>query len=245
MQPADLLQYARQQGVRNVQFGDNLPLHQLAGGEKAELKAVSQALRVCIDVGTRRLTKEQVLLYFPIALCFHSSFIRVVIDDAGYRPDEKTVTEEIERLLPHLQKNNVMLAIENHDRFPAKTLERIIRNTDQNLVGICLDTANSLGAGEGIGEVVSVLAPYTVNLHVKDIGIKRLPHKMGFTVEGCAAGDGMLHIPQIIDEVKKYNRCRTATLEVWSSPESTLEKTIAKEKQWVEKSIAYLKTILP
>jgi L-ribulose-5-phosphate 3-epimerase UlaE len=68
---------------------------------------------------------------------------------------------------------------------------------------------------------------------------------MGFVVEGCAAGQGMLDIPGIINAVKKYNRCRTVTLEVWSQPESNIEQTVEKEKQWVKQSIDYLKTILP
>jgi 3-oxoisoapionate decarboxylase len=244
MQATDLLQYAKQKGIGCIQFGDNLPLHQLSESEQKDLKELACALRVNIEVGTRRLTKEQILLYLPIAQLFRSAFIRVVIDDSDYHPGEAAVIKEIESLLPQLQQHNVILAIENHDRFPAKSLERIIRNTDEKLVGICLDTANSLGAGEGVGEVLQTLAPYTVNLHIKDIVIKRLPHKMGFTVEGCAAGKGMLDIPAIVGELKRYDRCRTATLEVWSQPEGTVDESIAKEKRWVEESIYYLKPLL-
>ncbi len=67
---------------------------------------------------------------------------------------------------------------------------------------------------------------------------------MGFTVEGCAAGKGMLNIPAIITKLKSYNRCKTVTLEVWSQPEATIEETVDREKQWVETSIEYLKNIL-
>jgi L-ribulose-5-phosphate 3-epimerase UlaE len=101
-----------------------------------------------------------------------------------------------------------------------------------------------LGANEGINEVTRVLGSHTVNLHVKDIIIKRLSHKMGFMIEGCAAGEGILNIPHIIQQLKPYNKCKTVTLEVWSQPEATIEQAIAKEKQWVETSIKYLKTIL-
>ena len=111
-------------------------------------------------------------------------------------------------------------------------------------MGICLDTANSLGAGEGISEVVQLLAPYTVNLHVKDILIKRVPHKMGFIVEGVAAGDGMIDILSVIQQLKQTGRCKTATLELWSNPATTMEETIAKEKKLVKKSIQYLKKII-
>lgn len=245
MQPEDLLHFAAQQGISFVQIGDNLPLHHLSEAKRESLQQLAKAVQVQLEVGTRRLTKENILHYLAIAQQYRSPFLRVVIDDDGYQPEEPEVIRVIDKLLPHLQKADVMLAIENHDRFTAKTLERIIRSTDEQLVGICLDTANSLGAGEGIFEVLDVLAPYTVNLHIKDIRIQRLSHKMGFIVEGCAAGQGMIDLPRIMHLLKQHNRCRTATLEVWSQPERTIEETVEKEKQWVVQSIEYLKTILP
>jgi sugar phosphate isomerase/epimerase len=245
MGAAALLQYAAQNGIHSVQFGDNLPLHLLPATERIALKEMAVALGMNIEVGTRRLTEENILLYLSIAQQFNSPFLRVVIDDADFHPDEKAVVGEIKKLLPQLRQANVILAIENHDRFPARTLERIIRSTDEGLVGICLDTANSLGAGEGVHEVLDVLAPYTVNLHIKDIISKRLPHKMGFMIEGCAAGQGLLNLPEILAVLKPHNRCRTATLEVWSGPEKTVQETMEKERQWVENSINYLKTLLP
>jgi sugar phosphate isomerase/epimerase len=244
LKPADLLHYAMQHEIHHVQFGDNLPLHLLSEGEREGLKQLADSSRINIEVGTRRLTGEQIKSYLSIARYFGSSFLRVVIDDGDYHPSESVVIEEINTLLPYLQAANVVLAIENHDRFPANVLKRIIQSTDENWVGICLDTANSIGAGEGINEVLSVLAPYTVNLHIKDITIKRFSHKMGFSVDGCAAGEGILNIPEIIGALKKQNRCKTATLEVWSGPEKNIEDTLQKEKAWVDNSINYLKKIV-
>ncbi|MEP6950378.1 MAG: TIM barrel protein, partial [Ginsengibacter sp.] len=131
--------------------------------------------------------------------------------------------------------------IENHDRFKAKDLEFIVQKTSTEYVGICLDTCNSLGAGEGIHEILPVLLPYTVNLHIKDFTIERVSHKMGFKVFGTPAGDGMLNIPWLLNEVSKYKKCKTATLELWMEEEKDIDTTIAKEKEWVEKSINYLK----
>lgn len=244
MTAADLLHYAAHKKIGYLQFGDNLPLHQLPEADRNLLLEMATARGVQVEVGTRRLTKEHILHYLAIAKSFGSRFLRVVIDDVGYHPTEGDIQREINNLLPYLQEAGVILAIENHDRFPAKILERIIRKTDERWVGICLDTANSLGAGEGFSEVLSVLAPYTVNLHVKDITINRLSHKMGFRVEGCAAGKGLLDIPAMVSVLRPYDRCQTATVEVWSVPEQTIGETLEKEKAWVEESINYLKTIL-
>lgn len=240
----DLLHYAASNNIHSVQFGDNLPLHTFSLQELNDLKEKAGELGINIEVGTRRLTRENILIYLSIARKFKSPFVRVVIDDSDFHPDEQEVINNIKDLLPHFRQADVCLAIENHDRFPATTLRHIIQQTDPSFVAVCLDTANSLGANEGIREVVQVLGAYTINLHVKDITIKRLPHKMGFTVEGCSAGTGILNIPFIIEQLKPYNKCKTVTLEVWSQPESTIEETLAKEKRGVQKSIDYLKNIL-
>ena len=244
MTAMDLLQYAAQEKIHVVQFGDNLPLHLFSYEEKEHLKETAKILGLKVELGTRGLTADHILLYLSLANEFNSPFVRVVIDDTDFYPDENAVIDEIQKLLPGFRRANVILAIENHDRFPAKSLERIIRNTDEQFIGICLDTANSLGAGEGVNEVLDVLGPYTVNLHIKDITIHRLSHKMGFMVNGCPAGQGVLNLPEIIRVLKQHERCKTAILEVWSQPERTIEETIEKERRWVANSITYLRNLL-
>lgn len=240
----ELLHYATQKNIQRVQFGDNYPLHHLSEKELRELKALADDWHLQIEVGTRGLTKANIDRYLSIAGLLESPFLRVVIDDLNYHPAETEVLKVIHELIPALKAKKLRLAIENHDRFPAKTLKHIIESTDPEWIGICLDTANSLGAGEGIEEVVSQLASYTINLHIKDFIIKRVHHKMGFKISGCAAGTGMLNIPWLVAIGKQQHKCTTATLEVWSDPELTIEETIQKEKDWVEQSIDYLKTII-
>ena len=240
----DLLYYAARKDIRIVQFGDNYPLHDLSNEELNELKNLASQLNLELQVGTRKLVVEHITRYISIAGIFNCDFVRVVIDDDHYHPKPDEVIEIINELLHDLKTANIRLAIENHDRFPALVLKGIIESTDSDHIAICLDTANSLGAGEGLREVLSILGPYTVNLHIKDVRINRLDHKMGFRVVGCAAGTGVLNIPSLVQEIKKYGRCNSAILEMWSDPEATFEETIRKEKDAVEKSIEYLKTII-
>lgn len=244
LQPLQLLQYAANNHIRFVQFGDNLPLHQLTNTNLQLLKQQAEALRIGIEAGTKGLTEENINRYIHIAAFLESPFLRVVIDDALFEPSPAEVITTIKSLLPILQAANVILAIENHDRFPAAVLKNIIESTSNQWVGICLDTANSLGAGEGVYEVVDTLAPYTVNLHIKDITVKRVPHKMGFTVAGCVAGQGVLNIPAIIEKLRPYNKCCTATLELWPVQQSNIDATVQLEQQWVQQSLHYLKTII-
>ena len=240
----DLLLAAAEKNIKYVQFGDNYPLHVLPGNELENLVKLADELQINVQVGTNGLTVLNVNNYLVIARKVKSPFLRIVIDNDDYRPTEEEIISILKGLIPALLQANVQLLLENHDRFKAKTLKQIIENTDPKWIGICLDTANSLGAGEGIGEVIEILSPYTVNLHIKDFKIRRLKHKMGFDVSGCAAGDGMLDIPRLLKEIGKHGKCETATLELWSKPDQTIEQTIQKEKKWADKSIDYLKTLI-
>jgi sugar phosphate isomerase/epimerase len=139
---------------------------------------------------------------------------------------------------------DVTLALENHDRFSAATLRRIIESAGSPHAGICLDTANSLGAGEGLAAVTETLAPLTVNLHVKDVRISRLPHMMGFVVEGRPLGQGQLPIAETIACVRQHGRCGSVILEAWTPPGTTMEETVTRERAAADISIERLKTLV-
>ncbi len=236
----DLIAQAGEQGIPIVQLGDNLPLHALPAPELAACKTLADRLQVRLEVGARRLTAEHLHAYLGIARQFGSPFVRFVIDDADYKPTVDEVIGIIREALVDLRRHNVRLAIENHDRFPARFLKRIVQSTDPHWVGICLDTANSLGAGEDTDTVADTLAPYTFNLHIKDFTVRRVPHKMGFHVEGAPAGQGLLSVPRLLQKLIPYNRCYSATLELWTPPEADIADTIHKEAAWARESLQYL-----
>jgi sugar phosphate isomerase/epimerase len=237
----EMLQFTSDNHIHFFQFGDNYPLHLLSKNELTEIKELALEKNIQLQVGTRSLHIDHITKYISIASQLNSAFLRVVIDDENYRPAEKDVVQIIHALLPSLKESGIVLAIENHDRFKAETLVQIIKQTDTDFVGICLDTANSLGAGESIVEILPVLLPYTINLHVKDFIVTRVHHKMGFTVSGTAAGSGMLDIPWLLNECSRYKRCSTATLELWMDEEVSAEQTLAKEISLVGESIKFLK----
>lgn len=242
--PRALLEYAAASDIHIVQFGDNCSLHKLTNDEFEKLADQAFAANINIQPGTRKLTLENLETYIAITSKLNAPYFRIVIDDENFWPGINEIIDIIGNVIPSLKAANVKIAIENHDRFPATVLKKIVESTDEKYVGICLDTANSLGAGEGVNEVLKILGPYTINLHIKDVTIKRLDHKMGFKVSGCIAGTGVLDIPYIVSQVNSYGRCDAAILEVWSDPELTLDETLRKERDWVAKSIEFLKTIM-
>jgi sugar phosphate isomerase/epimerase len=234
-----LLDRARCHGVRGVQICDNLSLLRCPPERRAALAREAAALGIRLEVGSRGLTPEHLREMIALAHEVGAPLLRFVIDGPGHHPSPAEAVATIREVLPLL--NGLTLGLENHDRFPAGVLRDMVEGVGSEWVGICLDTVNSLGAGEGLATVVAELAPLTVNLHIKDFMITRLPHQMGFTVEGRPAGAGMLDVGWILRELAPFQRCQSAILELWTPPEADPVQTVAKEELWVEQSLAYLR----
>jgi sugar phosphate isomerase/epimerase len=244
MRLLDLLDEAARLDIGVVQVANNLPLHLVPAEELDCFEQRAKALKIQVEVATRGIQPEHLRRYLALASRFRSPFLRAVIDSAGHEPSPEEVVELLKPLQPEFQEAGVLLAFENHDRFPARTLVEIIERLGPEWTGICLDTANSFGALEGPRVVVETLAPYTINLHLKDIVIYRTVHTMTFIIDGRPVGQGMIDIPWVLEEVRRYGRDMTVILEMWTPPEDTLEATILKEKRWVEESAAYLRPLI-
>jgi len=236
-----LMDKCREHGVEVLQIGDNLPLHTFEAARLSRLAERAAKDGVELEIGARGLMRERVIEYVNIARRIDAKLVRFVIDDATYRPKPEAVIGVLREAVPQL--TGLTLGIENHDRFSAATLRSIIEGVNSDRIGVCLDTANSLGSGEGIEAVAEMLGPFTVNLHLKDFAIERVPHLMGFTVSGRPAGEGMLNIPSLLRQLIAHARCSTAVLELWTPPESRVEETIAKEVRWAKQSLDYLKPL--
>jgi sugar phosphate isomerase/epimerase len=226
-----------------VQIADNLPLHTRSLAEIGRLQRETQMLRLQVEVGTRGIAPEQVRRYLEIVQQFGSPLLRVV-DTSEYHPAPEEIVTILRDLMPEFERARVMLAIENHDRFKARVLANIIEEIDSENVGICLDTVNSFGAGEGAEIVVETLGKYVINLHIKDFTIRRQRYGFGFEVEGRPAGQGMLDVPWLPGQLRDFGRDPNAILETWPPPETDLAQTIAKEDAWVVESLGHLHTLI-
>lgn len=239
----DLIQRVLDFEISCLQLGDNLAVDTFSEERKLNLKSLCDKHDLRLELGARKLTAEHLDRYITLSTFFQAPLLRFVIDADGYEPNSSAVIDILKNALPDLQKNNITLCIENHDRFKAQSLASMMEAIGSMYVGICLDCVNSMGIGEGLEYVTDVLAPYTVNLHLKDFKVERLHHKMGFTVTGCPAGKGMINVPLILEKVLRYNRCQSAILEQWVPFQHTIETTVQIEKDWADESMKYLKSM--
>ncbi len=240
----DFLLSASKLNVNLVQIADNLPLHNLSKRELEKLIKLAKELCIDIEVGTRGLTDKNIERYLNIANYLSSPILRMVIDAENFTPSKIEIINTLHRWEQKFRENNIILVIENHDRFSSHVLKEIIETINSPYVRICLDTVNSFGALEGTKEVVTTLAPFTKNIHIKDFKIYRPYHNLGFLIEGTPAGEGMLDIPFILQqEILQSDQSITASIELWISPESTIEATIEKENNWRKVSVDNMKKL--
>jgi sugar phosphate isomerase/epimerase len=245
MSARGLLSKAAELGVGVVQIADNLPLHDLPAGELDELARSAGELGVEVEVGTRGVRPEHLRTYLRIARRLGSKLLRVVVDTADDEPDADEIVRRVRAVAAELASAGVCLAIENHDRLASHELAAILDRIGGEAVGVCLDTVNSFGALEGPAVVVQTLAPYVVNVHVKDFAVVRAGHMMGFRIEGRAAGQGRLDVPWLLEALgRRKHRCN-AILELWTPPADDLAATVAREADWARQSVEYLRTLIP
>jgi 3-oxoisoapionate decarboxylase len=241
MTEIDLINQTLEFGLDCLQIGDNLPIHGFSEMRKATFQKKLKENNIRLEIGAKNLTAEHLKTYIDLCVFFDSPLLRFIIDGPTYEPNAEQVIAIINEAIPLLEKHNITLGIENHDRFKARELAHIMIELNHPNVGICLDCVNSIGAGEGLEHVAEILAPFTVNLHIKDFKANRLPHNMGFVVDGEIAGKGMTNLPWLLSKIKEYRRCQSAILEQWVPPENDIEESCLKEKKWAEIGVKYIK----
>lgn len=236
----DLINKTHSEGLSLLQIADNLTFESLSVDEIDKISKFARERKVRLEYGARGLTPDHTIHCLSLAERIDSDLLRMVIDAPGFEPDLVTVKSILRDLIPEFKQRKIRLAIENHDRFKARDFASMVESTGSEWIGICLDSVNSMGAGEGFETVSEILLPYTVNFHVKDFTIFRMSHKMGIIIEGRPAGKGMLNIPDMLHKLSDYGRCGSVILELWTPPEPDIEATVLKEAKWADESIGYL-----
>lgn len=235
-----LLEKARQLGVRVVQVGPNLPLDRLPPGELEEFDRRARQWGIELELGTRGLETDHLARQAALCRRLRGSLLRTIPEIGGELPPLEDIPAYLRAILPMLEKEGVKLGLEN-GKIPAVELRRIVEQASSPLIGVVLDTTNSLAIPEGYKYVAEILAPYTLCLHLKEFLIKRVWHMMGFICEGRPTGKGQLDIPWLLETLKVSAHDFNVIIELWPPEQKTLEETIALEQAWALESIPYVR----
>jgi 3-oxoisoapionate decarboxylase len=239
-----LIDLALELGVRVVQVTDNLPLHCLSQSVLARLESLIRRRRLIIEVGTRGLDPDRLRTYLHLATRFHCPFVRLVTDTPEGHPSPKKIISCLQAVADDYAAHRIRIALENHDHTKARELKQIIERVGGERIGICLDTANSVGAGEGLDNWIDRFGPQILSVHLKDYRVKRSPHGQGLMVTGCPAGKGELEIPRFLARLRAAAPQVNVILEQWIAPDATDSAVLARERLWAQKSVQYLRRLI-
>ncbi len=119
----------------------------------------------------------------------------------GWEAHLQAVAGRLQEMLPVAADLGICIAVENHQDATTDDLLRLAQMTGNHpAFGITLDTGNPLAVGEEPVEAARRLAPIIRHLHLKDYTIHFAPE--GYRLVRCAAGDGVIDFPAILEVVR-------------------------------------------
>ena len=244
MTALELLQKAADLEVDLVQIADNLPLEQLSMPELEELASFAKSNSISMEVGTKGIEEAHLLRFLEIAKMFSSPVLRVLPAFFGSTAVMQEVETNIRKVLPHFEKEGVILVLENTEAFKAADYAALMDRFDHPCFKMCLDLANALGAMEGPEYVMDKLLPYVGNFHFKDVKVRRSETVMGFSVYGTPSGSGDLSLPWILERLKADGLSPSIVIELWPDFVTSIAETLVLEDKWVRDSVKYMRSVM-
>ena len=109
--------------------------------------------------------------------------------------------KQIAAAVPIVEKHRMPLGIENHKDWRVDQQVALLEQYSSEFLGVTLDTGNNLAVLDDPMETVEKLAPYTFNVHFKDMAIEECDD--GFLLSEVPLGEGMLDMKRIVEVIKR------------------------------------------
>ncbi len=93
--------------------------------------------------------------------------------------------KQIAAAMPIVEKYRMPLGIENHKDWRVDEQVALLRQYSSEYLGVSLDTGNNLTVLDDPMDVVEKLAPYTFNVHLKDMAARGMRARVSL-VRGSA-----------------------------------------------------------
>jgi sugar phosphate isomerase/epimerase len=129
---------------------------------------------------------------------------------------------------PILRKYKMRLAIENHKGWRSEELAAWVRSTGSEYVGVCLDLVNNVSLIETPQQTIDTLAPYTIFVSFKDIGVDF--YSDGILLSEVGFGDGYMDLAGIVARFQKKDPKMLFQLEMLTR--DPLKVPIFTEQYW-------------
>ena len=108
---------------------------------------------------------------------------------------------QIAAAVPIVERHRMPLGIENHKDWRVEQQVALLEQYSSEYLGVCLDTGNNLAVLDDPIETIETLAPWTVNVHFKDMAMEECEN--GFLLSEVPLGEGMLDMPRITESIRR------------------------------------------
>lgn len=209
----------------------------------AALRAVrdhAAGLGITLELGTRGVSLPHLERYRALAAALDVRFVRSMLRTAGHQPPAAEAITLLRAAVPRYADQGVTLGLETYEQVPTAELLTVVRAVGSPYLGVCLDPGNCVARLETPASVIEQVAPYVVNMHVKDFAFTRQQGWVGFALTGCPLGTGLLDYDAMVRAVRPEERGISQVVEHWLPRADTIEETCATEREWTRHSAGFL-----
>lgn len=154
----DVLDRAHGYGLQVVQYADNMPLDRLTEADHHKLYEIATERGIALELGTQSFNADEVSRYLTIGQRLHAKIMRVALDAEDAQVPVPALAEQLKPLLDKAEAAGMRIAIENHFNYPSPRMVDLLDTVSSPVLGVCLDVANSICAGEWPEETIRMLA---------------------------------------------------------------------------------------
>lgn len=234
-----IAEQAHHLGIERLQICENARPLDLPTSEWEEFLQKSKELGVEVQMGGKTLEPAILERYLQMAVGIPSRTLRVVLEGEEGPPTPEQVDGFLYPAVDLAKKYSMRIALENHFDLSVRQLVAAVRPFPPDLLGFCVDAANSLRRFEPVEQVFECLGARAFCYHLKDF--KVAGSNVGFTVTGAPLGKGDLNLDWVLDAISKSQEEPEIYLENWVPATGVWEADTQKDWQWLSESVAMLK----
>ncbi|MCU1533272.1 MAG: sugar phosphate isomerase [Arthrobacter sp.] len=229
-------------GVDLFQICDYAPLETMSAAELKDVRATADSLGIALELGTKGIRPEHLRNFLRIAGILGSPLLRTMFNSAGHTPSAEEASAIFRDVLPEFEAAGVKIAVETYEQVPTARVLEVLRSVDSPYLGICSDPANTVAALELPRNVIDAVAPYVLNMHIKDFAFSRKEGWVGFTYSGTPLGEGLLDYDYMAGKLQPKERNINQIVEHWLPWQGSEDETIRLENQWTQQSLDFLRS---
>jgi sugar phosphate isomerase/epimerase len=229
-------------GVDLFQICDYAPLEAMTDQELQAVRATADRLGISLELGTKGIRPEHLRKFLHMAGILRAPLLRTMFNVPGHTPTAEEAMAIFKEVLPEFEAAGVKIAVETYEQVPTSRILDVIRGVDSPYLGICSDPANTVAALEMPREVIDAVAPYVLNMHIKDFAFSRKGGWVGFTYAGAPLGEGLLDYQYMVSKFQPHQRNINQIVEHWLPWQDSEAETIRLENQWTQHSIEFLRS---